>query len=381
MIYMYYHGGSANHGCEAIVRTTCKLLDCNVTLCSTNPASDKKYGIDSIVPILDDSVQQLSGLEKLQAALYFKTHGNSDFKWTVFRHKNFFRKVKKGDICISIGGDNYCYTGQDILAHYNKELHKRGAKTVLWGCSVEPNLIQGDIAKDLAAYDLIIARETYSYEALKKVNPHTHLCFDPAFLLEKKEGTLPVNFLNGNTVGINLSPLVLGKGSQSGIVYENYLQLIRYIIEETDMNIAFIPHVVCADSDDRLAMLPLYEHFLSTNRVCMIEDCDCEKLKGYISKCRFLVTARTHASIAAYSTCVPTLVVGYSIKAKGIAKDLFGIFDNYVVPIQELKNPDEITGSFLWLMNNEDATKQRLQDLRPQYNAAWGEALHQLKNI
>ena len=27
MINLYYHGGSANHGCEAIVRSTAKILN------------------------------------------------------------------------------------------------------------------------------------------------------------------------------------------------------------------------------------------------------------------------------------------------------------------------------------------------------------------
>lgn len=50
----------------------------------------------------------------------------------------------------------------------------------------------------------------------------------------------------------------------------------------------------------------------------MIEDAPCGDLKGYISRCRFLVAARTHASIAAYSTGVPALVAGYSVKARGL---------------------------------------------------------------
>ena len=48
------------------------------------------------------------------------------------------------------------------------------------------------------------------------------------------------------------------------------------------------------------------------------------------------IGARTHATIAAYSSCVPTLVVGYSIKARGIAKDLFGTDEGYVLPVQAL---------------------------------------------
>ena len=54
------------------------------------------------------------------------------------------------------------------------------------------------------------------------------------------------------------------------------------------------------------------------------------ELKGFIARCRFFVGARTHATIAAYSSCIPTFSVGYSIKAKGIAQDIFGTYKNYV---------------------------------------------------
>ena len=51
----------------------------------------------------------------------------------------------------------------------------------------------------------------------------------------------------------------------------------------------------------------------------MIQDDNCMVIKGYISRCELFIGARTHATIAAYSTGVPTLVLGYSVKARGIA--------------------------------------------------------------
>ena len=90
------------------------------------------------------------------------------------------------------------------------------------------------------------------------------------------------------------------------------------------MQVALIPHVVWSHNDDRKPLSQLYEMFKDTGRVVMIEDHNAEELKGYIARCRLMVVARTHASIAAYSTQVPTLVVGYSVKARGIAKDIFG---------------------------------------------------------
>ena len=91
------------------------------------------------------------------------------------------------------------------------------------------------------------------------------------------------------------------------------------------------------------------------------------ELKGYIARCRFMIAARTHASIAAYSTCVPTLVVGYSVKAKGIAKDIFGSYENYVLPVQSLSKEDELVNAFNWLYQHEDSIRTHLETMMPEY--------------
>ena len=98
----------------------------------------------------------------------------------------------------------------------------------------------------------------------------------------------------------------------------------------------------------------MYNQFKDTGRVCLIGDHSAEELKGYIARCRFMVAARTHASIAAYSEQVPTLVVGYSVKARGIAKDLFGTDENYVASVQSFKRKENLSDSFRWLMVQED---------------------------
>ena len=50
-IYMYAHGGSGNHGCEAIVRSTCDMLNNplwdEILLISSKTEEDIKYGLDS----------------------------------------------------------------------------------------------------------------------------------------------------------------------------------------------------------------------------------------------------------------------------------------------------------------------------------------------
>lgn len=378
---LYYHAGSANHGCEAIVRATKKILNKKLILYTKDMESDLKYKLDNIVNLkVENPKYELTKFERLKAAIYFKIQKN-DYMYYKLARKEFFNQVKKGDVYLSIGGDNYCYAGKDILGYYNKIIHKKGGKTVLWGCSFEPSDMNDNIAKDIAMYDVIFTRETLSYDVLKKVNKNTFLYPDPAFQLDKIDLPLPEHFIENNTVGINVSPLIMSCESSDGITRENYIQLIDYILNHTDMNIALIPHVVWENNDDRKPLKELYDMFKDTNRVCLIDDHNCMELKGYISRCRFIVGARTHATIAAYSTCVPTLVVGYSVKAKGIAKDIFGTYDNYVLPVQSLKEKDDLVKSFKWLVENENDIKSHLNDFIPGYKEKALEAGNEIRRL
>ena len=148
---------------------------------------------------------------------------------------------------------------------------------------------------------------------------------------------------------------------------ENYRELIRHVMAHTDLSVALIPHVVWKNNDDRTVLKELYREFKDTGRVVLIEDCGCAQLKGYIARCRFFIGARTHSTIAAYSSLIPTLVVGYSVKARGIALDLFGTWENYVMPVQTLRESGELAAGFEWLRREEEAVKKRLTAVMPAY--------------
>lgn len=369
-IKLYSHTGSRNHGCEAIVRGTNKILNRDICLYSDAIQEDIENGIDKIVEVKENKTLDIkrNSLEYYISAFNIKFF-NSTIKNTEYRKKLFLNYVKPGDIYLSIGGDNYCYAGIEYLADINYLINKRGAKTVLWGCSVEPDVIKDEkVKKDLNRYSLIVARETLTYNALKEngINKSI-LCPDPAFQLDKIDLPLPKGFEENNTVGINVSPLIIGCESKKGSTMENYEGLIKHIIDTTNMQIALIPHVVWDNNDDRKPLRVLYNKFKDTGRVVMLEDHNCMELKGYISRCRFFIGARTHATIAAYSTCVPTLVIGYSVKAKGIAKDIFGTYENYVLPVQSLSNKDDLINAFEWMKGNEDDIRKYLNEGMPVY--------------
>ena len=54
-----------------------------------------------------------------------------------------------------------------------------------------------------------------------------------------------------------------------------------------------------------------------------------------ISQCRYFIGARTHSTIAALSSGIPTTSISYSIKSKGINKDIFG-HNDHVLEVQDL---------------------------------------------
>ena len=369
---LYSHDGSGNHGCEALVRTTVMLFgkkENKFTLSSTHPDEDKKYGIDQLCDIKKmHETTKVSKFDLKFLKCYFILKFKGDYRPLDDLCERRAFNARKGDVALSIGGDSYCYGMTKEMALRNEIWKNGGLKTVYWGCSIEPELLEdANIAADIAKFDLITARESISYEALKKVNPNTVLVSDSAFLLNAVMKPMPIGFENTDLVGLNLSPMAEGCEKIQGITRKNYENLIEYILKETKMKILLVPHVIWKGTDDRTINKYFYDKYMDTGRIAMLSDCNCEELKGYISRCRFFIGARTHATIAAYSTLVPTLVLGYSVKSRGIARDLFGSEENYVLPVQNLRTENDLTEAFKWIYKHEEDIKKQLKWVMPEY--------------
>lgn len=367
---LYPYAGSGNHGCEALVRGTCKVLETekdNTYLFTMGLKQDEDVNLEEICHLRKQNQEiQRASVGYLKAVVQNKILKDSD-AYDKLSFKEIFDLADKNTIALSIGGDNYCYGRPGHIYFMNKYIRKEGAKNVLWGCSVEPTEIDEEMKQDLKGYDMIVARESITYNALKQINPNTILYPDVAFQLDTVKLELPEIFEENNTVGINVSPLILEREENQGITLKNYVNLISGILDNTDMKIALIPHVCWENNDDRKPLNILYDKFKDSGRVVMIDEHNCMEQKGFIARCRFFIGARTHATIAAYSSCVPTLVVGYSVKAKGIATDLFGTYDNYVIPVQSLQKEDDLWNGFLWMLENEKEIKHHLDDVMPDY--------------
>ena len=370
---LFGNGSSGNHGCEAITRGTVEILvreNNHYLVLSQQLEQDRSYGIGEIAELLSAKTELRRDARFLLA--YARMKLQKDYAaMDVLPYLDRIREQKgKTDLALAVGGDNYCYDGTDFYRYLNKACHDAGIPTVLWGCSIEPTVVDDPrIREDLRRYDAVVARESITYEAVREVQPNTIMAPDPAFRMPAAACKLDARFASGNVIGVNISPMIVSNEKKQGMTRANYEELLRFLLEETDCTVALIPHVVWPQNDDRAELRRLYELFPQKDRMILVEDHTAPELKYLIGHCRFFIGARTHATIAAYSSCVPTLVVGYSVKARGIARDLFGSEEGYVIPVQGLAYGEDLRKAFQTLFAREDKIRGHLQTMMPSYIA------------
>ncbi len=382
-VMMYGHSGSLNRGCEAIVRSSSIMLKekmdiKKIILASENPDTDKKISeLDLIFNSLPIEFKP-NIIERLICLLELKLARTEHYALKKI-HESIINKIDEVDIVLSIGGDNYCYGEQPAFYEINKIAKEKGKKLVLWGCSIGEEDISERKLKDLKRFDLILARETITFELLKKSGiKNVKLVADPAFTLKKEDLELPTKWKENDTIGLNFSPLVENINKKSGQAVE---ELIKYILKTTKSTIALTPHVTIDGNNDYEILKTYYEKFKNTDRVILLpKDLNAIQYKGYISRMRAFIGARTHATIAAYSSCVPTMVLGYSVKSRGIAKDIFGN-EKLVLGINEISDIRKLKINFDEMIKNEKDIIKILKRKIPSIKDMSYKSIHYLNEV
>ncbi|WP_228307723.1 polysaccharide pyruvyl transferase family protein [Priestia sp. J2] len=366
-VMMFAHDGSLNRGCEAIVRSSNdiikeKINGTEIYLASGQPETDKiLVKLDGIYDGSKKHIKKYS-LDWILSSIKVKVFNDQSYALGKIEH-NIIKHIKNIDVFLSIGGDNYCYGEQPGWYEIDRRIKAQGKKLVLWGCSIGEEDISPQKLEDLKSFDLILARETLTYNMLKnKGLTNVKLCADPAFTMEKEELELPEGWKEGKTVGLNFSPLVWNRNKQSRAAVR---VLINHILNTTDLTIALTPHVIQEGNNDYEVLKNYYEEFKNTGRVLLLpENLNAIQYKGYIARMKFFIGARTHATIAAYSSYVPTMVLGYSVKSKGIAKDLFGE-EKLVLGIDDISDSVKLKANFDQMVEEEEIIRENLQQSVP----------------
>lgn len=371
--YMYGHGGSHNHGCEAIVRSTIAMVEATGTeqefvISSLDKAADEQFlPMEKITRIYPDSYTENKLLRKIYGAC-IRFLGDHEIVGRK-TYKNFKKSLNtqpEDTVFLSIGGDNYCCERPSWLYYSNRLIDKKKYKRVLWGCSVEPETLSEEMIRDLNGYALITAREQITYELLREKlqGPQIVKVADMAFTIAKQDSGVQ---LPPKTVALNLSPIITKRGANQKAL-ASFQKLVDHILANTEYHIAFIPHVNIRGNSDADTMHQMYERIAHTGRATMIgTNYTYAQLRHIISQCEMMVCARTHASISAYATCVPTLVIGYSVKSIGIATDLFGTADGYVLPMDAIRGGDELISAFAVLDGRKAEIRTHLEQTMAEY--------------
>jgi colanic acid/amylovoran biosynthesis protein len=338
------NGPYENRGCEAITLGTIKIL--------------RKYFQDPTflcISVLQktDLIQQIR--KETDPAIIHKKINFHEYRfnreWGIQRLIYRFNKkgrnyrifnemlpyIDDAAAVLSVGGDNYSldygiphvFTGlDDIVLEKKKPL-------ILWGSSVGPfNTLpeyERYMIDHLKKITGIYARESISVDYLTKhgIHDNVHQVADPAFIVDPlKPQDEGINIDEG-AIGINLSPLmatyVTGGDLQKWEL--TAAKIISAISKKTSCTIYLIPHVTIRGSNDFTFLEQVWNMTdpQIKKRITLIPmNYNAAEIKWIIGQMTLFAGARTHSTIAALSSQIPTLSFAYSIKANGINRDIFG---------------------------------------------------------
>ncbi len=390
-----------NRGVDAIVRSTAALLkeqfgEIELFFPSKNILLDQAIWPDS----QEDGVYFI----KLYSPFYKRPWQFIQRKFGLFLpnmlwpfpfSKKFVNFLKTIDIVLSVGGDNYSsdYGFPSFLIGVDDLAIKINKPTILWGASIGPftkNInVETIMAKHLSNMSLITVRETLTeeYANIHLSLKNTMLFPDSAFSLQPKHVDLSSFWPTDNkdqVVGLNISPYLQRFGDNS-VNYENEVcAFIETLISDLNYSVLLIPHVIFSSDispDDLSIMKKIFMRLNHLNsKISFLENqYDSAQIKYIIGHCKYFIGARTHSTIAALSSFIPTLSISYSIKARGINKDLFG-HEEYVLDISDVSSKTLMNG-FNKIANEEVEIKETLESKIPLINRQLKKATSLLEQI
>lgn len=370
------NGSLLNLGCDAILRSTVDLLRAEFGPCRIVHSPVSTYR-DRVAEERDPDVTHdvPRPIPRFGLSRFTRL-----FRRIVLRQTaaHFEHHVRAAVATLAIGGDNYSlYYGIPTGFFQDNEVTLRLKKPLfLWGASVGPftkePAFERFAANALRRVTIICARETETVAYLESigVRDNVRLVADPAFTLEAaapKRCDVPDEALKGNAIGLNFSPL-LAKYRTTGRTWdEEAAECVDAVLRRIDAPVVLVPHVVAPHTDDRAFMervrqrLPQHAGRLHLAAL----DYDCREIKWIIARMKAFAGARTHATIAAMSSGVPTLSIGYSIKARGINRDLFG-HENWLIPADQLV-PEAFAERIAQLIAADNDVRSYLAKALPAY--------------
>jgi colanic acid/amylovoran biosynthesis protein len=381
------NGCYANKGCEAIVRGTTNILEQSFS----NPRFISVYfaqpGCHDREDEIDNRISHILLSTGDRFSRYWfgyqirKAINPHSYQYYPFRNlRKYLNKVKA---VLMLGGDNYAldYGLPDSYFNLNRYIELHQKPVILWGVSVGPFSKNPEYekfaVKELKKVTRIYARETETLKYLKSIGieENVRLVADPAYWLEPKPAVLKPEIeqaIRNGCVGLNLSPLIFRQSQ--GIVsnwIERAQEIVKDLLEKLDYSILLLPHVITHDNnilrDDFLFLAKVYHNIApqKNGKLFILDNhYDAAETKWIISRLVTFVGARTHSTIAGISSCVPTISIGYSIKALGLNKDVYGSSE-WLIKRDELST-DALSQKLASILSHRDELTAHLAGIVPE---------------
>lgn len=380
-----------NRGCEAIARGTTKILREYFKdprfICLSHFQNEKQYQ-QQCMQETDDAITHLHSYRLSRRKIaqnlwkpfylgyaYDRLCCPEALKYRVY--KQMLPYLDEAAAVLSVGGDNYSldYGIPKLFTDLDDIAIQKGKPIILWGASVGPFSAMPDyeqyMSDHLQKVTGIFARESATIDYLKGigVTENVYPVADPAFLMDpaKPEGIEDLLPLDEEAIGLNLSPLmakyVSGRNLEAWT--EIAAQIISGIAETTEMPVYLIPHVTIPHSDDYAFMRKAVSQIKGQNRnITLIPPkYSAAEIKWIISQMALFAGARTHSTIAALSSGVPTLSFAYSIKAHGINRDIFD-HESYLLS-PECLTPSTVTERIQSMLDESGKIRGELDEKIP----------------
>lgn len=302
--FLYAHGGSGDHSSEDRIRGTCRLLPCRPELVTADPMGAYRYGLAALADI------------SRQPA------------------------VCRDDTClVSIPGSG-------------------PGRRILW-CWPDTALPAG-----WRKPETVVVTNTDAYQSLQRsgLGKSVHLGPDPCFLVDKTPR--PVGSLfRRDTIGLCLSGKPRRYERRDGLLYASYCHMIQHLLNQTVFDLVLIPYCCSRRRNDSLLLTALYRQFQHTGRVFLRPDGDSPSLRGDLAECRFVIGST--GAMAAWSCGVPALCIGADPGAMGLAADLFGDWQDGVLPVAWIKEEADLAQAVLRFLRREDALRRMMATTVP----------------
>lgn len=266
--------------------------------------------------------------------------------------------LRSSDALLQIGGDNFTldYGRPDRFFALNDRAMRLGCPVVLWGATIGPFSSEPGyeryVADQLSRVDLILCRDHSSIDYLRSigVSENVRFAMDPAFALSPEQPREVEDEITEGTIAVNVSPLYAKyAGVTRSELAARTAKLVGGLLDSGASRVLLVPHVMLPGQND-------YEFALevrslvgdSPERVSITSgELSASELKWVASQCSAVIAARTHLTIAGFSSGVPTISLAYSAKAAAINREVYGN-DEWVVDAADF-TPDRVVDRFVSL--------------------------------